>query len=243
MRDYSVELEKRADYIKETLKKANAKGVVFGNSGGKDCALVGILCKKATENVLGVAMPCESKQNYEQDMTDALKLAELFEIENIVVDLTDAKTIINDRIKSLIEVAKQANSNIAPRLRMTALYTIAQSLGYLVAGTGNLSEITMGYFTKWGDGAYDFNPISDLTVTEVYEFLNFLNAPESIIAKKPSAGLFEGQTDEEEMGLAYSDIDKYILVQNTPEAVSKKIQKANQLSEHKRKLPSTFINP
>lgn len=243
MRDYSIELEKRIAYIRRTIEKAGAKGVVFGNSGGKDCALVGILCKKAVGNVLGVSMPCGSKQNYGQDMTDAFRLAELFDIENIVVDLTDVKAILIEKLAGAVSVTEQASANIAPRLRMTALYAIGQRLGYLVAGTGNLSEITMGYFTKWGDGAYDFNPISDLTVTEIYEFLRFLNAPESIISKKPSAGLFDGQTDEAEMGLSYFDIDEYILVQNSPEAIEQKIVKANKLSEHKRKLPSTFINP
>ena len=100
-----------------------------------------------------------------------------------------------------------ASANIAPRLRMTTLYAIGQSLGYLVCGCSNASEYYMGYFTKWGDGAYDFNPIADLTVSEVYAFLDFLGAPASIRQKPPSAGLFEGQTDEAEMGVRYEQVD------------------------------------
>ena len=94
---------------------------------------------------------------------------------------------------------------------MTTLYAIGAAEGRLVAGTGNRSERFMGYFTKWGDGGCDFNPISDLTVGEVYEFLRYLGAPSSIIEKAPSAGLFEGQTDEKEMGVTYAAIDRYIL--------------------------------
>jgi NAD+ synthase len=112
--------------------------------------------------------------------------------------------------------------NIAPRLRMAVLYSIAQSKNCLVAGTGNKSEATVGYFTKWGDGAYDFNVIADLTVTEIYEFLRYLNAPDQIIEKAPSAGLFDGQTDEGEMGIKYADIDRYILDGGGEEEVSKK---------------------
>ncbi len=82
--------------------------------------------------------------------------------------------------------------------------------GRIVAGTGNASEAYVGYFTKWGDGAHDFNPIADLTVTEVYEFLEYLHAPRSVIEKAPSAGLFEGQTDEAEMGITYAAIDAYL---------------------------------
>ncbi|MCL2282313.1 MAG: NAD(+) synthase, partial [Fibromonadales bacterium] len=127
------------------------------------------------------------------------------------------------------------NVNIAPRLRMTTLYAIAANENRLVAGTGNLSEIYMGYFTKWGDGAFDFNPISDLTVTEVYEFLHFLNAPDFIISKAPSAGLFDGQTDESEMGIAYSSIDEFLLNGTASERDIAIIERFHKASEHKRR--------
>ena len=122
---------------------------------------------------------------------------------------------------------------------MATLYAIATSEGRLVAGTDNLSEIYMGYFTKWGDGAYDFNPIADLTVTEIYDFLRHLNAPEFIFTKPPSAGLFEGQTDELEMGVTYSSVDEFIRKGDSPDKDI--IKRFNAISEHKRKMPVTFL--
>jgi len=133
-----------------------------------------------------------------------------------------------------------AIGNIAPRLRMTTLYTIAQSENRLVAGTGNRSEFFMGYFTKWGDGAYDFNPIADLTVGEIYEFLRFLNAPESIITKAPSAGLFDGQTDEAEMGISYAKIDDFILNGRASDADKAILDRYHSRSEHKRRPPARY---
>ena len=138
---------------------------------------------------------------------DGLALAGQYEIENITIDLTDARAAVLAACDGKSEISDTAASNIAPRLRMTTLYAIGQTKGYLVAGTGNACEYYMGYFTKWGDGAYDLNPIADLTVTEIYEFLRYLKAPVNIIEKAPSAGLFEGQTDEQEMGVTYAQIE------------------------------------
>ena len=100
----------------------------------------------------------------------------------------------------------------------------------------------MGYFTKWGDGAYDFNPIADLTVTEIYEFLRYLKAPEEIISKAPSAGLFEGQTDEAEMGVTYRSIDEFLRSGTANEQDSAIIERYHRTSEHKRKMPATFCD-
>lgn len=240
MRDYSIELEKRVEFIKQILHDANADGIVLGNSGGKDSALVAILCKKACDNVLTVIMPCQSKRNYEEDMKDANAVAKQFEIKTMTVDLTEVKNTLVSSITEAHEIAKSADVNIAPRLRMTTLYTIAQTRNSLVAGTGNLSEATMGYFTKWGDGAYDFNPIADLTATEIFEFLRFLNAPMSIITKAPSAGLYEGQTDEKEMGITYAEIDKYILEGEGSAENIEKIERAKIISAHKRTMPKIY---
>ncbi|MBR2327026.1 MAG: NAD(+) synthase [Clostridia bacterium] len=240
MRDYAKETEKRVAFIKDLLAKTGAKGIVFGNSGGKDSALVGILCKKATENVLGVIMPCESKRNFTIDADDGREVAEKFNIATAVIDLTEAKRAELAAISSICEVTKEANVNIAPRLRMTALYAIGQSKGYLVAGTDNRSEIHMGYYTKWGDGAYDFNPISDLAVCEVYEFLEYLGAPESIIKKAPSAGLFEGQTDEQEMGVTYAAIDSYLLKGECDARDLEVIERYHRRSRHKREPIVTY---
>lgn len=240
MRDYSNELRNRIKFIQETLENSGASGIVFGNSGGKDSALVGILCKKACENVLGVIMPCESTRNFGEDMVDGLKISKQFEIDNIIVDLTSTKTTLLTQVNDKVKISSQANSNIAPRLRMTTLYAIGQSKNYLVAGTGNKNEIYMGYFTKWGDGAFDINPIADLSVREIYDFLEFLNAPINIINKAPSAGLFEGQTDEKEMGVTYNEIEEYMNTGKGNAESILKIKKAHERSEHKRKLPQTY---
>ena len=156
-------------------------------------------------------MPCSSKRNFGIDTEDGKKLAEQYGIETRIIDLTPVREAELKQLSGITEMTEHSAANIAPRLRMTTLYSVAGSEGLLVAGTGNRSEIYVGYFTKWGDGACDFNPISDLTVTEVYEFLRYLNAPLSIIEKAPSAGLYEGQTDETEMGIKYSDIDALLL--------------------------------
>ncbi len=241
MRDYAKETELRVKWIQEALADAGAKGIIFGNSGGKDSALVGILCRRATEHTLGVIMPCASKQNFGTDMDDAKLTAAQFGIQTITVDLTPVKTAFRGVLDATgTEISKLAETNINPRLRMTALYSLGQSLGYLVAGTGNASEAYMGYFTKWGDGAYDFNPIADLTVTEIFEFLHYLNAPISIREKAPSAGLYEGQTDEGELGVTYAAIDRYIATGEADPTDKEKIDRAHRATEHKRKDPKKY---
>ncbi|MCL2260601.1 MAG: NAD(+) synthase [Fibromonadales bacterium] len=233
MRNYKFETEQRVEFIKRVVESAGANGIIYGNSGGKDCTLVGILCKMACENTVGVIMPCGSKRNYEIDKTDAEAVAKHFNIETRFIDLSGVKT-------EFVKAVGMDNINIAPRLRMNALYTLAVTEKRLVAGTGNRSEAYMGYFTKWGDGAFDFNPISDLTVTEIYEFLRFLGAPDFIIDKAPSAGLFDGQTDESEMGVSYSSIDEFLHSGVANEHDKAIIERFHRVSEHKRKSPLTF---
>lgn len=235
MRDYAIELSKRVSFIQKALKDSGCTGIVYGNSGGKDSVLVGILCRKACENTVGIIMPCQSSRNYGEDRDDALAVAAQFDIKTLTVDLTDAKAEICKAISQSANMTEQAVSNIAPRLRMTTVYAVAQSRNSLVAGTGNRSEIYMGYFTKWGDGAYDLNPIADLTVEEIYEFLRFLGAPANIIEKAPSAGLFEGQTDEAEMGVSYAAIDRYLKTGEGEESAVKTIERAHRITEHKRR--------
>lgn len=240
MRDYKLELENRVTYIRKLLKDSGAKGIVFGNSGGKDSALVGILCKKACDNTVGIIMPCESARNFGEDKYDGIDVATQFNIDTRTVDLTDAKKSVIKAVEDKTILNNQALTNIAPRLRMITVYAVAAAENLLVAGTGNRSERYMGYFTKYGDGGCDFNPIADLTVGEVYEFLTYLDAPENIIKKAPSAGLFEGQTDEAEMGVTYAAIDKYVLTGQANEHDKAIIERYHSRSEHKRKMPSLY---
>ena len=138
MRDYSKEFADRVQYIRNLVEESGVDGIVFGNSGGKDSALVGILCKFACENTVGIMMPCASKRNFEQDMKDAKEVAEHFGIESRVIDLTDVRQTEIDRLQSITTLTNAAVNNIAPRLRMTTLYAVAASEYRLVAAQREL---------------------------------------------------------------------------------------------------------
>ena len=239
MREWGKEKEKRVAFIKNMLASSGAKGIVFGNSGGKDSALVAALCSFATDNLLGVIMPCASKRNFGEDKEDGLAVAKKYGVDTIIVDLTEVRESLLKATGNSF-TTKGALSNIAPRLRMTTLYAIGAEKGYLVAGTGNASERYMGYFTKWGDGACDFNTIADLTATEVFEFLRYLGAPDHVVTKAPSAGLFEGQTDESEMGVTYAEIDAYLRGEKVSAEAQKIIERYHASSLHKMVLPPIY---
>ena len=241
MRDYKKETEKRVEFILSSLQRSGARGIIYGNSGGKDSALVGILCKYACEDTVGLIMPCGSRSNYNEDITDAGFIAEKYNIESRLVDLGETYAAIRSTVSSAADLSNAAAANIAPRLRMTALYAVAASENRLVAGTGNKSEIYMGYFTKWGDGAFDFNPIADLTVTEIYEYLEYLGVTGRVVEKAPSGGLFDGQTDEGEMGISYRHIDEFLLSGTVTPEDREIITERHNASSHKRKLPALFL--
>ncbi len=133
-----------------------------------------------------------------------------------------------------------ALANIKPRLRMTTLYYYAQNLGYLVLGPSNKSEFTVGYFTKHGDSGVDLLPIASFTKTQVRDLARELKIPNIIIEKPPTAGLWENQTDEKEMGFGYDVLDKYIETKTGPEDIVEKIEHMNRISEHKRNMPPIF---
>jgi NAD+ synthase len=243
MRNFEDEFKKRVDYIRSFVESAGASGIVYGNSGGKDSALVGILCKSACDNTLGIIMPCGSSRNYSLDAADARIIAGQYEIETRTVDLSGVRTQELDVLNGVCKLNDAARINIAPRLRMITLYAIAAAENRVVAGTGNRSEAYMGYFTKWGDGAHDFNPIADLTVTEIYAFLAWLGAPQFLQEKAPSAGLFDTQTDESEMGVTYAAIDRWILEGSALPEDKMIIDRFHSRSEHKRRPISTFDQP
>ena len=234
-RNWRDEYTGRVEWIRTLLRESGAEGIVYGNSGGKDSALVGILCKAACDNTVGLIMPCGSKRNYHLDMEDGLAVAAQHRIETRVADLTAVREQELSVLGGATEVSALAAANLAPRLRMMTLYAVAASENRLVAGTGNRSEAYMGYFTKWGDGAYDFNPIGDLTGTEIFAFLTDLKAPQQIIDKAPSAGLFDGQTDETEMGITYRAIDDWILHGKGTEHDLEVMRRFHDKSEHKRR--------
>ena len=243
MREFAYEYRARTEYIRSVVDGSGATGIVYGNSGGKDSALVGILCKAACGDTVGIIMPCGASRNYTADAADAMAVARQYGIETRTVDLSAVRDAELEVLKGKCELSESVCKNIAPRLRMATLYAFAAAENRLVAGTGNRSEAYMGYFTKWGDGAHDFNPIADLTVTEIYGFLRWLRAPKFLLEKAPSAGLFDGQTDEAEMGVTYAAIDDYLLHGRAGEAEKEIIERFHRRSLHKLRSISTFENP
>ena len=219
MRDYEYEYCARTDYIRSVVEKSGAAGIVYGNSGGKDSALTGILCKAACDNTVGIIMPCGANRNYTTDTTDAMTVARQYGIETRIVDLSAVRTAELQAIEGKCDLKDNVCNNIAPRLRMTTLYAFAAAENRLVAG------------------------IADLTVTEIYEFLRWLKAPAFLLQKAPSAGLFDTQTDESEMGVTYKTIDNFLLNNRAGGKEMEIIESFHRRSLHKLRPISTFENP
>lgn len=222
------------DWIRTKVLAANCLGAVLGLSGGIDSAVVAALCCRAfKDTTLGVIMPCHSMQ---QDEDDARLVAQTLGLETVKVDLTGPYDLLMTVIEQATgnQPTRLSQANTKSRLRMTTLYSIAATRNTLVAGTGNRSELTIGYFTKHGDSGVDFLPIGGLVKSQVFDLAAHLGIPERIIQKAPSAGLWEGQTDEQEMGFTYAALDQFILTGQAEPDVASRIERAHRLSEHKR---------
>ncbi len=234
------EMNNAIKWIKQYVQNAGANGVIIGNSGGKDSATVLAMASKAIgkEKILAVSMPCNSQNS---DIEDAELVAKNFGVKNIKVDLSNTYNGMEREINLKLDqnLLKESTINIKPRLRMTTLYGIAQTLGYLVIGTGNLCESMVGYTTKWGDNSSDFNPIGNFTVKEVLEIGKILGVPEKILKKAPSDGLGL-ETDEEKMGIKYSQIEEMIETGSTEEKAKEEIIKRYKSSKHKRSLVAVY---
>jgi NAD+ synthase len=231
-------VKKLVPWIKGQIKVAGAKGAVLGLSGGIDSAVAAVLCKKALpENTFCINLPCHSNP---EDQEHARLIAKVFGIDYKVIFLDDLydnflKLLPSDKVEPSLD--RLALSNLKVRLRMTTLYYHANRLNYLVVGSSNRSELTVGYFTKWGDGGVDMMPIANLVKQEVVEVAKYLGIPQAVIDKPPSAGLWGGQTDEAEMGITYKDLDRYILTGEADARVKARILSLNKSSEHKRTMP------
>ena len=237
------EIDGVINWIREYVESSHAKGVVVGNSGGKDSATVLALASKALgkDRVLAIGMPCNS---IPQDLDDAQLVANAFGVRMIEINLTNPydlyeQTLIDSLDNNDIELIDESKVNIKPRLRMITLYAVAQSLGYLVIGTGNLCEAMVGYTTKWGDNASDFNPLGNFTVDEVRFIGSYLGVPDKVIHKAPADGLGR-QTDEEKLGVTYKQIEEYIETGKTdPEAMAI-IKDKYERTRHKRSLVPVY---
>lgn len=216
-------------WLRDEVKRTKTEGVLVGLSGGVDSSVVAAIAKEAfPENSLGVFMPIG---NMGQDLDDAKSVAQKINIKTTTVDLT---TSFAEMSKATGVTTKLAVANIKPRLRMSALYALAQEKRYLVLGTDNAAEWILGYFTKYGDGGVDLLPIVHLLKGEVKELARLLDLPSVVYTKKPTAALWEGQTDEDELGYSYDEVDKYILGKQTNENIKAKIDKQVAITEHKR---------
>lgn len=241
------EVRKIVSWLQQKVKESHTEGLVVGVSGGLDSAVVVHLIKRAfPTNSLGVIMPIKSN---EDDVKDAYTVVQQADIDYVTADLTSAHeqclhTILesdNDLEQVNENVTRMADANLRARIRMSTLYTYATLKKYLVVGTDNKSEWYTGYFTKYGDGGVDVLPIVDYTKTEIWEMAAYLGVPQAVIDKKPSADLWEGQTDEEEMGTSYTHIDAYLDGGVIPAEDVEKIKSMHERTKHKRDIPAQFF--
>ena len=230
-------------WLHERVEDAKANGIILGLSGGIDSSVLAALAREALgrDKVLGVIMPCHSIR---EDENDARLLAHELDIAFEKVDLTDTFDVLYGTIELITGNTNElVRSNMKARLRMVTLYALAQSKNLLVCGTSNRSEYETGYFTKYGDSGVDLMPLAGFLKREIREMARILRVPEKIISKAPSAGLYEGQTDENDMGFTYETLDEYLASGRIEdEKARERIDVMRRRSEHKRKPIPIFKN-
>ena len=231
LKTYLKEIEK---FIASYLVEAHQDMYVLGLSGGVDSSLVAALARNAVgkEKLMCIMMPIESN---EADLNDAKEVAKQLDLNYIVIDGTKIyETAMNEFLSAGVELDRPTLSNLKVRIRMCILYAYAQKHRGLVLGTDNKDERYTGYFTKYGDGGVDLLPIVHLVKKEVIEGCKIYGLSKELAERTPSAGLFEGQTDEKEMGVTYQDLDNYLLGKKIDEKVIERIEYLHKISEHKR---------
>ncbi len=201
-----------SSFIESSLIESNTQGLVIGLSGGLDSSTTAKLCAQVVnkDKILGLIMP--SQTTSQEDVDDAVKLAEETGIKHKIIPIDPLIEPVQDVCSRSEndENYKLAGANLKARMRMVVLYYHANALNRLVVGTGNRTELLVGYFTKYGDGGVDILPIGGLYKTDVRRLASYLDVNEDIIHKDPTAGLWPGQTDEEDLGIKYDLLDKIL---------------------------------
>lgn len=248
--DYPAIKDKIAAFISTRVRESGAKGAVIGLSGGIDSSLTAYLAAEALgcENVLGLLLP-EKGITSAEDINDAIEVAKTLGIEHKVIEISPVLQSFSKAIADFDKTNRVANGNLKARTRMCILYYHANLMNRMVVGTGNKTELLLGYFTKYGDGGVDIEPIGCLYKTHVRGLARYMGIPARIIDKIPTAGLWKGQTDEGELGVSYDTADKILamLVDEKKDASAvKKIFPPEQVdrltgllraNEHKRMPP------
>ena len=229
LKQYLLEIE---EFLKKYLEESHCKAYVLGLSGGVDSTLVAAIARKAVgkDKLFCYALDIESNP---ADVEDAKKVAKELDINLEVINLTKTYQSYLEDLNGT-EFIRLTKSNLKVRMRMVALFAFAQEHSGLVLGTDNMDERYVGYFTKYGDGAADVLPIDYLTKKEVREAAELYGVSSLLANRVPSAGLFEGQTDETEMGIKYEDLDNYLLGGKVEKSVEERIEYLHKISEHKR---------
>lgn len=226
-------IEQIVKFLNDYLKKTNTKGFVFGVSGGIDSALIGaIMSKYFPNNHLALTM---NIYNSQKDIDDGMLVINHFNLNYKVIELEK----VYDEFKKITPEHQMAQGNLKARMRMSTLYAYAQPVNYLVIGTSNAAEYLTGYFTKYGDSGSDIMPLVNLTKTNVYKCAQYLNVPSEIINKKPTAGLFENQTDEQDLKVSYKEIDNYLTNKKISKESKERIEFLKKVSLHKKQMPKS----
>lgn len=230
-------VEKLVRWIRYKVTNAHAKGCLVGMSGGVDSSVTAALCVRACPGAAwGIHVICRTLP---RDTEDAILAAETLGIPLIQVDITEAFRSMADSLQEggLDAMDRMAAGNLRARLMMAVLYHRAREKGALVVGTTNRSEMAVGYFTKYGDGGADLLPLGGIVKTDIWEMASLLGVPGRIIRKQPSAGFWPGQTDEEDMGFTYRQLDRVLLNQEQDIHIQAMVDRMAILNDHKKKRP------
>jgi NAD+ synthase len=235
------------EFIRTYLESSGCKSIVIGLSGGVDSAVCTLLCRDAigNKNVRCLFLPDTTTPTL--DRKHVRLFVDTFHMKYKEIEISPFVTTLQ---KALIQKKRMTLANIKPRVRMVLLYEYANETGSIVCGTSNKSEVLVGYFTKYGDGGVDIQPLGDLYKTQIYQLATYLKIPTQIIKKPPTAGLWAGQTDEKELGMSYITLDNILYgleakyqtariqkLSGISKTKVERIRHMRKLSQHKRRSP------